>query len=233
VDTGELNQAAGPGGMDRQYEPVPDLGDMPRRRGLGSWRMRRLGCLGELMLLMVLMPVAFILPNPWALHMGGRFTPLESWQGFGPAQASNGGRYLLYLSLRGGYVAYTFSKTFGGRGFPYSLSGAAELCTESGRTYAFDVEGSVGGWLSTDGAATSVDLVDGPRSLGKYVVDLPGAWHGPALYLASPDHFFTELFTARGAIRPLPTTAHAGTAHFTIRYGTKSDFTAACTLLRG
>jgi len=235
VDTGEPNQPTGPGGLRGPYGPVPDLGGMPcRRRGPGSWRPRRLGCLGQLLFVILVMPAIFILPNPWALHIGGRFTPLEGWQGYGALQASNGGRYVLYLNLRGGFAAYTFSSTYGGTGVPYSLSGTAKLCTESGQTYTFDVQGSVGGWLSTDGAATSVDLVNGPQPLGKYVVALRGAWHGPALYLASrPDDLFTELFTARGAVRPFPTTANAGTAHTTIRYGTEGDFTATCTRLEG
>lgn len=227
MDTGEPNQLTGPGSL---RGPVPDLGGMPRRRrGLGSWRPKRVGCLGQLLLYVILvLPAIYILPNPWALHIGGRFTPLERWQGYGAVQASNGGRYMLYLNLRGG-----FANSAPENGSPPSLSGTADLCTESGEMYTFDVRGSVHSWLSTDGAATSVGLVDSPQVPGGYVITLQGVWHGPALYLANPDDLFTELFTARGAVRPFLTTANAGTAQVTISYGTEGDFTGACTRLEG
>jgi len=44
----------------------------------------------------------YILPSPWAFHIGGKFSPFGEWDGYGPVQASSGGRYLLYTHLRGG-----------------------------------------------------------------------------------------------------------------------------------
>jgi hypothetical protein len=69
------------------------------------FRRRRLGCLGALILVVIVLAVVYTLPNPWALHIGGRFTPTESWQGYGAVAASNGGRYELYLDLRGGLLS--------------------------------------------------------------------------------------------------------------------------------
>jgi hypothetical protein len=85
----------------------------------------------------------YVLPNPWALHIGGRFTLLETWQGYGTVQASNGGHYVLYLNLRGGIAGGGGSHlSCSGRGCD-SLFGSAKLCTESATTYKFDLRGAV------------------------------------------------------------------------------------------
>jgi len=218
------------------YGPLPNLGGgMPPGRFA---RRRRRGCLGcgclpLLGVLIVVLIAVYILPNPWALRIGGRFTPLETWQGYGPVQASNGGRYVLYLNLRGGIA--------GGEGGHLSCSGtgcdslfgSAKLCTESGQTYTFAVSGAVHSWLSTNGAATTIDLTDSPPLPDGWVVALHGAWHGPVLELSSPDNSFTEVFTPRGAIRTVTSTADAGTAQTTVRYGTEGDFATACRQLAG
>jgi hypothetical protein len=218
------------------YGPMPDLGGrMPRGRFGG----RRRGCFGcgclPLLGIIVLVVIAiYIVPNPWALHIGGRFTPLETWQGYGTVQASNGGHYVLYLNLRGGVAnnGEGGHLSCSGRGCD-SLFGTGKLCTESGQTYTFEVNGAVHSWWSTDGAVTSVDLTNSPPLPDGWVVALHGAWHGPALQLSSPDNSFTEVFTPHGAIRSVTSTADAGTAQTTVRYGTDGDFTAACRRLAG
>src|SRR5215831_20587580 len=42
--------------------------------------------------------------TPWALHIGGRSTLDEQWDGFGQVQSDRGGRYLLYVHLQGGML---------------------------------------------------------------------------------------------------------------------------------
>ena len=218
------------------YGPMPNLGGrMPRGRFGG----RRRGCLGcgclPLLGIIVLVVIAiYIVPNPWALHIGGRFTPMETWQGYGTVQASNGGHYVLYLNLRGGLAngGERGHLSCSGRGCD-SLFGTGKLCTQAGQTYTFEVNGAVHSWWSTDGAATSVDLTNSPPLPDGWVVAWHGAWHGPALQLSSPDDSFTEVFTPRGAIRTVTSTADAGTAQTTVRYGTDGDFTAACRRLAG
>jgi hypothetical protein len=213
------------GGLPGRYGPVAGL---PRTRR----RLRprgRLGCLGLLVVLAVVLAVVYVVPNPWALRIGGRFTPTESWQGYGTVSASNGGRYLLYLDLRGGLLngGENGHASCGGRGCD-SLGGTAKLCTTSGQSYTFAVSGAVHSWWSTDGAATSVGLTDSPPLPDGWVVALHGAWHGPVLQLASPDNSWTEVFTPAGAIRSVTSTADAGTATTTIGYGTQAAFQAAC-----
>jgi len=202
-------------------------------RPLRGPRRRRFGCLTLLVLLVGVLVLVNVLPTPWALHIGGRFTPLESWAGYGQIKAGNGGRYVLSANLRGGIL--------GTRGRPEcdmqsgcdTLHGSAKLCTESGQTYSFTVSGAVHAWLTTNGAKTSVDLTGGsPTPLPDgWVVAFHGMWHGPVLVLASPDNSFTEVFTPHGAIRTTTSTAEAGRATVTLQYGSAADFARACHVL--
>lgn len=212
------------GGLTGPYGRIPNLPGMRHR-----FRRRRLGCLGALIVIVIVLAVVYTLPNPWALHIGGRFTPTESWQGYGAVAASNGGRYELYLNLRGGLLngGEDGRASCSGRGCD-SLGGSAKLCGTSGKTYTFAVSGAVHSWWSTGGAATSVDLTGSPPLLDGIVVALHGAWHGPALELHSPDNSWTEAFTPAGTIRPDISTANMGTATTTIRYGSENDFQSAC-----
>jgi hypothetical protein len=219
------------GGDVGPYGPVPSgLGGRagrPRRR-------RRIGCLGSLVLAIVVLIAVYTLPNPWALHIGGRFTPLESWQGLGAVTASNGGHYELYVSfsaglLNGGEHGHSACSGTGGCD---ELSGTARLCTASGKTWTFRLTGDVETWWATDGAAARVDLTNSPPLPDGWVVAFHGNWRGPGLVLSSPDNSFTEVFTRQGDIRSVTSTADAGTAHVTLAYGGPDAFTAACAALR-
>lgn len=202
---------------------------MPQGRG-------RLGWFSFLVLVAVVMFVIYAGLTPWALHIGGRSTPDEQWDGYGPVQASNGGRYLLFAHLQGGMLGGGSPSRRGGSGYGMSdnLHGIAELCTESGATHTFKLTGVVDGWWSTDGARTTIDLTGGAPvrlPLG-WVVALHGIWHGPALELSSPDNSFTKVFTPRGEIRHVTSTVDAGTARVTLQYGSRDAFASACRALQ-
>ncbi len=229
-------QFPGSGPVPGQFPgPVPRPGPVfgpggRRRMPRGPRRRRRGGWFRLLLIVIFVLLVVNIVPTPWALHIGGRFTPLETWQGYGTVQASNGGHYVLYTHLRGGIMGNNDAyPSCSGHGCD-TLFGSAKLCTESGKTYTFDLTGGVHSWLSTDGARTTMDLT-GTSLPDGWVVAFHGAWHGPVLALSSPDNSFTEVFTARGAVRSVTSTAAAGTAHTTLRYGTTGGFTAACRAL--
>jgi hypothetical protein len=207
--------------------PVPGLPAPRRGRRVG--RRRRFTWTRLLLILVIVLLAVYVAPTPWALHICGRFTPLETWQGYGTMQASNGGHYVLYTDMRGGIVGNESSVSCSFRGCD-TLFGTAKLCTESGRTYSFTLAGGVHSWLSTDGARTTLDLT-GPQLPSGWVVAFHGAWHGPALALSSPDNSFTEVFTRAGAVRTVTSTADAGTATTTVRYGTAGGFAAACQAL--
>ena len=178
----------------------------------------------------VVLFLAEFVPAPWAFHIGGRFTPLGQWDGYGPVQASNGGRYLLFTHLQGGVFAH------GGRpgcfvhGGCNTLRGSAKLCTQSGRVYSFTLTGKMHGWLTTAGSATSIGLSGGsPAPLPPgLVVAFHGIWHGPALPVASTDGSFTQAFTPAGAVRKANGVAHPGTASGTLRSGSATAFDQAC-----
>ena len=55
--------------------------------------------------------------------------------------------------------------------------------------------------------------------------------HGADLVLTDHDNSFTEAFTPRAAIRTVTSTADAGTAAVTLRYGSSAAFARACRAL--
>lgn len=214
------------------YGPVPSgLGGRGGRRR----HRRRIGCLGSLVLVLVVLLVVYTLPNPWALHIGGRFTPLESWEGLGAVTASNGGHYELYVNfmaglLNGGEHGHAVCSGTGGCN---ELRGTGKLCTTSGKTWTFELAGDVRTWWATDGAATSVDLTNSPPLPDGWLVAFHGNWRGPELVLSSPDNSFTEVFTRQGDIRSVTSTADAGTARVTLAPGGQDAFATACRTLAG
>jgi hypothetical protein len=185
-----------------------------------------------LLILIVVLLAVYVLPSPWAFHMGGKFSPFGEWNGYGPVQASNGGRYVLYTHLRGGIL-----NNHGDPGCNFAscnaLAGTAQLCTQGGQHYTFDLSGAVHGWYTTDGSRTNIDLTGGtPKRLpGGWVVAFHGVWHGAVLPIADTDNSFSEVFTPAGEIRTTASTADAGTARGTLRHGSADGFDRACRAL--
>jgi hypothetical protein len=207
--------------LKKQSKASRSAGRPPRARALVWLRLILIVVVGVLVLVVV--------PTPWALHIGGRFSLLGEWDGYGPVQASNGGHYILFTHLRGG--------PFGGHGYSDcgltgcdALSGSAQLCTQGGHYYTFSLGGAVHGWLSTNGARTDINLTGGrPKALpGTWVIAFHGTWQGPVLPVADTDNSFTEAFTPAGTIRTAMSRADAGTAHGVLRYGSVAGFDRAC-----
>jgi hypothetical protein len=187
-----------------------------------------------LLILIVALLAVYVLPTPWAFHMGGRFSPLGEWDGYGPVLASNGGHYLLYTHLRGGLLNNHGHAgcSFGGCD---TLTGTAQLCTQGGQRYTFELTGAVHGWYTTNGSRTTIALTGGqPKQLpdGR-VVAFHGVWHGAVLPIADTGNSFTGAFTPAGAIKTTTSTADAGTARGTLRSGSVAGFDRACRALAG
>jgi hypothetical protein len=195
---------------------------------------RRYIWLRLLLILIVVLLALYVLPTPWAFHMGGKFSPFGEWDGYGPVQASNGGHYLLYTHLRGGIV-----NNHGDPGCNFAgcntLAGTAQLCTQGGQHYTFELSGAVHGWYTTDGSRTNINLTGGtPNRLpGGWVVAFHGVWHGAVLPIADTDNSFSEVFTPAGVIRATASTADAGAARGTLRPGSADGFDRACRALAG
>ena len=212
------SRRSGPGRRSRASAPI---GGYPQRRG-------HLGLLKVLLALVIAFFVIEIAVNPWAFHIGDRFTPLMTWDGYGTVQASNGGHYLLFTRLQGAALDSACSLTG-----CQTLRGSAQICTERGSTYTLQITGSVHARWSTDGARTSIDLRNvksGPMPRG-WVISLAGSWHGPRLVLADTGNSFTGVLTPRGVIRHTTSTADAGHASVTLRYGSSAAFGQACRAL--
>ncbi len=204
----------------RARAPAP-IGGSPRRRG-------HLRLLKGLLALVIAFFVIEIAVNPWTFHIGDRFTPLMTWDGYGTVQASNGGHYLLFTSLHG--AALDSACSFTGC---QTLRGSAQICTERGSTYTLQLTGSVHARWSTDGARTSIELRNvksGPLPRG-WVISLAGSWHGTRLVVADTGNSFTGVLTPRGVIRHAAPAAGAGQASVTLRYGSSAAFGQACRAL--
>jgi hypothetical protein len=209
----------------RSFQPTSGGSAPPQSTSRGPHILLRL-----VLIVFVVLFLAEFVPAPWSFHIGGRFTPLGQWDGYGPVRASNGGRYLLFTHLQGGVIAHGGRPGCAFHGGCNTLRGSAKLCTQSGRVYSFSLSGKVHGWLTTDGSLTSIDLSGGspvPLPHG-HVVAFQGTWHGPVLPIADTGGSFTAAFTAAGRIRKNTSTAPAGTAHGTLRYGTAVAFSQAC-----
>ena len=195
---------------------------------------RRYVLLRLILILFVVLFIVYVFPSPWAFHMGGKFSPLGEWDGYGRVRASNGGGYLLFTHLRGGIVnnhGQPSCHLFGCE----ALTGSAEVCAGGGQRYTFALTGTVHGWYTTNGSRTNIDLTGGkPTPLPRgWVVAFHGVWHGAVLPIADTDHSFSEVFTPTGAIRTTTSTANAGTTHATLRNGSAASFDHACRVLAG
>ena len=195
-------------------------------------RSRRAGPVW-LRLLLIVVVVALlldVLPAPWALDIGGQFSLLGDWDGFGQVRASDGGTYLLFIHLHGGITnGVTAQCSFRGCD---ALTGNAQLCTRSGQRYTFGLYGKEHTWLSTDGALTDLYLSDGTHPVlpKRWVIAFHGIWHGGALPIANTNGSFTKVFSPAGAIRT-PSLADTGTAHGELRKGPLASFDAECRAL--
>jgi hypothetical protein len=211
----------------RSFQPATGR-SAPRPTSLGQHIALRL----VLIVFVVLFLLVFV-PAPWAFHIGSRFTPFGQWDGYGPVQASDGGRYLLFTHIQGGVVGRAVRPGCTFHGSCGILRGSAKLCTESGRMYSFGLSGTMHGWLTTDRSPTDIDLSGGspvPLQHGQ-VIAFHGVWHGPALPVASTDGSFTTAFTPAGTIRKVTTKGAAGTASGTLRSGSAAAFDQACHVL--
>jgi hypothetical protein len=155
------------------------------------------GCLTKLILLAVgaLMFVwAFTVAlHPWALHIGGRSTPLLYWQGTGTVLAKSGKTYPLYVS----FFPWKSGGTSGGgrregKLISGRLRGTGWLCIAPGQVERMNLSGAMyGGFLSTAESLFEFRLLEwrspfaiNPPRRGFF--DLGGRWRGPQLVMDSP-----------------------------------------------
>lgn len=187
--------------------------------GIPVRRRGRFGFAGVLLAVAVVY-AALAATNPWALHIGGHWTPLMYWTGSGQL-VTPGGSYPLYVSV---WPASHFSQLrLDGVRPTGGVQGSGSLCVAPGVMQPLKLSGTIyGGWRSTDGALIEFRVLENKVfSLGQPAsgfFDLYGRWNGPQLVMnerGRPGHAF------RSGLR----IQHASVA---LEWASYSDFKARC-----
>jgi hypothetical protein len=188
---------------------------MQRQRGGATLKILLVLVLGAAVFYAVVLAL-----NPWAFHIGGRWTPLLMWQGSGKLRTQSGIEYPLYITF---YPSSHFSRLhMDGLRPTGGLQGSGWLCTSRGVTQRLELGGTIyGGWRSTEGSLMAFRLLE-PKviDLGQRrgYFDLAGRWQGPQLVMEDRNGV-ASLFRSGLKIE------HASV---TFDWGTYSDFKATC-----
>lgn len=196
----------------------------------GVGRRARRGCLTKLfsLLLVGILGGALLyglvaITAPWSFHIGGRWTPLLTWHGYGELVTKNGTEYPLYINF---YPSSHFSQLhLEGLRPTGGLQGSGWLCTSPGVTQYLDLSGTIyGGWRSTNSSLMAFRLLEHRIiNTGGYwgFFDLRGRWQGPTLVMDERgDH---------GEIgAPFRSGLRIDHASVTLNWGSYSEFKAAC-----
>ena len=140
-------------------------------------------------LIVLLLLAGLGLYGPWPLHIGGRWTPLLTWQGSGTL-ITKGGEYPLWISFHpsssSSRLALDGLRPSGG------LKGVGCLCLSPGKYQDLTLSGTIfGAWQNTDQSLISLRLHE-PMILNtgqrRGYFDLYGRWHGQDLVMEDRGH---------------------------------------------
>jgi hypothetical protein len=164
-----------------------------------------------------------VMLEPWAFHIGERWTPLLYWTGTGKLVTKNG-TYPLIVTLFP--ASHSSRLRLDGLRPVGGISGNALLCTSRGVTQFLDLTGTIyGERRSTDGALinlrllerrTAYDALSGGKNRGYF--NLFGYWHGPQLRMDDRGEWSQRF---RSGLK----VEHASVI---FEWGRKADFNAAC-----
>lgn len=155
------------------------------------------GCLTKLVLLLA-GAVAFvyvftIVLDPWALHIGGRSTPLLYWHGTGSVIAKNGKSYPVYISFWPGEPRRHSGGRREGKLWSANISGNGWLCIAPGAVERMNMSATMyGGYSSTTDSLFSFRLLEWRKPFAinyqyRGFFDLAGMFQGPNLVLNRPN----------------------------------------------
>ena len=194
-------------------------------------RRRGCGCLGTVSGAILFVFALTVLLNPWALHIGGRWTPAMTWHGVGKLQSTSGAKYLLFLEVN----VYMRSRRHSTTGGSDNLSGTAELCTAQGEIYPLTVRGYIKQvWLDVDRKPVTFYFQSAKGAQPKLNFELLGSWQGQQLVLEDKGNMamsFAPDGSAKGYLigQNSPKENTSGTLH----YATEDEFGAACNAKTG
>ena len=161
---------------------------MPERRTIGGLFFR---WLTKLLLTAIACGIVFFaviaVTDPWALHIGGRWTPF-TWLGAGKLTTKSGAEYPLFVL----FYLDNPAKANGSLEPSSPVQGMAWLCAAPGVAQVLQVDGGLdGAWVrSTEGRGMGLNLQERPVALvapppEEGSIHLHGTWHGPDLRMES------------------------------------------------
>jgi hypothetical protein len=151
------------------------------------------GCLTKLLLMavaaLVFVWAVTVALNPWALHIGGRSTPLLYWHGVGTVTSKDGKTYPIYVTFWPGKPQRSQIGRREGKRKNADLSGAGWLCVAPGSMEKMDLSGTMyGGYSTSDGALIEFRLLEwrkafsiNPQHRGFF--EVAGEFEGPDLVM--------------------------------------------------
>jgi hypothetical protein len=200
----------------------------PARRRAAFFQ--RLGCVGWLLFLaglLVLIYVAAIAIMPWAVHIGGRPTPLLRWSGYAESVTPAGMPVAVELTVGSPlHFGRTSCLSCG------NLGGSGEVCTPGQDIKLKSVVGRLHAYLSTEGATMTLELYGASGDARSFTLDLQGIWHGDRFVAHDLNDLF-EHFSADGryhASYTAPATPQQTVLPIT---GGTAGFAAACRRIKG
>jgi hypothetical protein len=185
------------------------------------------GCFTQLALLCVV-GLAFawgliVVLHPWALHIGGRSTPLLYWQGTGTVVSKDGKAYPLYVTFWPGRSAGRGGRREG-KIISARLGGTGWLCIAPGNVERMQLSGSMyGGYTSDADSILDFRLLEWRKAFqlnppNRGFFDVAGTWHNGELVMTRPGEqgirFLNGIFIDDATV--------------TLRWAKYSDFESAC-----
>ena len=160
--------------------------------------MPRLGCLTRLLLFILiglgLTWVLLVVMNPWALHIGGRSTPLLYWHGTGTVRAKGGKALPLYVWFSPGRPGgFASGGRREGKIVAARLQGTGWLCIAPDNIEVLELSGTMyGGYTNDSDGLLDFRLLErrkpfaiNPQRRGFF--DVAGVWRGSELVMNRPN----------------------------------------------
>ena len=212
----------------------PNFPNMPSGQlpaNTAAKKRRGCGCFASVAWAVLLLLAVYVLLNPWALHIGGRWTPALTWHGVGKLQSTSGANYGLFLEVNL-YMRHRRHSTSSGS---KNLAGTAKLCTPQGEIYPLTVSGYIKqAWLDADRKPVTfyfASLKDAQPKLG---FELLGSWQGQALVLEDRGSMAMS-FAPDGRAKGYLDGANSPKENTTgrLHYSTESEFSSLCSAKSG
>ncbi len=187
------------------------------------------GCLTKLVLILLaglaFMWVVVVALNPWALHIGGRSTPLLYWHGTGTVVSKDGKTYPLYVSFWPGKPMRNGGGRREGKIWSADLKGTGWLCTAPGSVERMEMSGTMyGGYTSSDNSLFDFRFLEWSKPFAinyqnRGFFDVAGTWHGPLLVMDRPGEQGIKLNTG----------PFIDNARVSLHWASYDEFETACT----